>query len=114
MEFTWQEYQKSKHIVMVFEENRRKIHDKRMFSRSAYGSFDRITPRTKKEILNYDIWHKRFLINREMYSIRKLIESNDIRNVSLINGIIDDMRLELLELRKQSFLMDLRSRKYRQ
>ena len=95
MEFSWEEYKKAKHIVTVFEKERKEIQLKRQSLKYPY--WDRT--------LNNIIWHKRNELNKEMYGIRNATpEQIKAAGNQFLNDWINNLKSELLTIRKRVLL----------
>lgn len=92
---SWDDYQKAKHIVSVFEKNQKEIQSKRLSLKS----------------MNWDstlierIWFKRQQLNEEMYTIRALSDK-EIERIGrkFLDDWIAKQIADLVELRKRVFL----------
>ena len=91
MTFTYKEYQQAKHIVSVFEEERRDIRHKRTLY-SIKISLD----------LKGRIWQLREMIDDEMYLMRNTPEEQRSHVlIRLHNNLIYTWKQQLLELRRE-------------
>lgn len=94
MQFSWNDYQKAKHIVSVFENEQKEIQSKR-YSNSSLNW----------KTLNELIWFKRQQLNDEMYNLRSLSNDEIERHGRVFyDSYILKQKIELLELRKRVFL----------
>jgi hypothetical protein len=92
MTYSYKEYQQAKHIVSVFEEERRDIRCKRS------GDPVRISLDLKGRI-----WQIREMINDEMYRIRNTPEERRAPLIRLHNNLINRWKQQLLELRREAY-----------